>query len=134
MIVSVAGSEIDRIGDIARALEDHKPGDTVDVKVMRDGSERTLRVELEERQEHGLRHRSFFYSGDDDDDVVIGFLRARKALEESMRELNKSLEKLPSMLEENDVIREEIRERLREESNKDRNYRRIRAVKTSYDI
>ena len=27
-----------------------------------------------------------------------------------MRELNKSLEKLPSMLEENDVIREEIRE------------------------
>ena len=51
-----------------------------------------------------------------------------------MRELNKSLEKLPSMLEENDVIREEIRERLREESNKDRNYRRIRAVKTSYDI
>jgi len=136
VIISVAGSEIERVGDIARALEEHKPGDTVDVKVLRDGSERTVRVELEEHPEHGMRHRSFFYSGDDDDEnVVIGFPpEARKALEESMKELHKSLEKLPSALDENDVIREEIRERLREESNRDRNSRRTRAVKTSYDI
>jgi membrane-associated protease RseP (regulator of RpoE activity) len=154
VIVSVDGEEIERIGDISRALRDHEPGDTVDVKVVREGSERTLKVELDERSEPRTRRRSLLIphgEGDGDDDVVIGITpevhqEIRRAIEESMRGMHESLKALPKMLHDEDVIRLEINEEIREETRKAREVarearraareaaRRARFVRHSFDI
>jgi membrane-associated protease RseP (regulator of RpoE activity) len=145
VIVEVDGEEIGRVGDISRALDDHEPGDSVDVKVMRDGSERTLKVELEERPEPRMKRRSFSVPRGDGDDngFVIGFSEEdgenlRRAIEESMRGLHESLEALG----ENDddrVIQLEIREQLRKERQKIREgarkaARQARFARHSFDI
>jgi S1-C subfamily serine protease len=49
VIVEVDGQAIAKSEDIARAVEDRKPGETVEVKVQRGGEERTVRVKLGRR-------------------------------------------------------------------------------------
>jgi S1-C subfamily serine protease len=44
--VEVAGQPVRSVADIGRALDAHKPGDTVKVKVVRGGGETTLDVTL----------------------------------------------------------------------------------------
>ena len=134
VIVSVDGEEISRAGDIARALRDHDEGDKVPVKVLRDGSERTLEVEIADRPE--MSHRSFYFNdgdGDDDEnDLMVLPPQTReeihKAIEESLRGLQNSLKSLNS---EQEKIREEIRNQIRL---RPRDTQRVRYDRSSYDI
>jgi len=48
-IVSIGGTRIENLYDMSYALQDHKPGDTVDVIVIRDGAQTTLRATLSSR-------------------------------------------------------------------------------------
>jgi putative serine protease PepD len=45
-ITAVDGREIEDSGDVASAIDDHKPGETVELTVRRDGEQRTIDVEL----------------------------------------------------------------------------------------
>jgi Tol biopolymer transport system component len=49
-IVEMAGTKIQNLYDMTFALQDHKPGETIDVVVGRDGSRVTLRATLGERR------------------------------------------------------------------------------------
>jgi hypothetical protein len=59
VIIAVDGKGIAAQGDIGSALSDREPGDTVAVKIVRDGVEKTIDVEVAERPEH-KRHGSMF--------------------------------------------------------------------------
>src|SRR5258708_37941403 len=48
-IVSIGGPRIENLYDMSYALQDHKPGDTVDIIVLRDGVRTTLRATLSTR-------------------------------------------------------------------------------------
>ncbi len=50
IIVDVSGTPVNSLGDLYSALEDKKPGEKVQVKVMRGRSEKTLEVTLSERK------------------------------------------------------------------------------------
>jgi Tol biopolymer transport system component len=45
-IISMAGTRIENLYDMTYALQDHKPGQTIDVVVMRNGDQKTLRATL----------------------------------------------------------------------------------------
>ncbi|MGH9867905.1 MAG: PDZ domain-containing protein [Candidatus Polarisedimenticolia bacterium] len=140
VILSVDGQEVSRIGDIGRALREHEEGDKVSVRVMRDGSERTLEVEIEDRPDTWMSPRSFrfnFDEDDGDDDAKVIILprdrdimsdEQRKALEESMKALRESMKTLK---DERIKIQHEIRNQLRDQR---RDVRRARIVNTTYDI
>ncbi len=49
-IVDIGGTRIENLYDMTYALQDHKPGDTVDVVVIRDGQRVTLRATLGSRR------------------------------------------------------------------------------------
>jgi Tol biopolymer transport system component/Zn-dependent M28 family amino/carboxypeptidase len=49
-IVEMAGTKIENLYDMTFALQDHRPGETIDVVVVRDGSRVTLRATLGERR------------------------------------------------------------------------------------
>src|SRR6185503_7814689 len=46
VIVEMAGTRIENLYDMTYALQDHKPGETIDVVVLRDGKRTTLRATL----------------------------------------------------------------------------------------
>jgi Tol biopolymer transport system component len=48
-IVSIGGTRIENLYDMSYALQDHKPGDTVDIIVVRGGERKTLRATLTTR-------------------------------------------------------------------------------------
>jgi TolB protein len=48
-IISIGGTRIENLYDMSYALQDHKPGDTVDIIVVRDGAQKTLRATLTTR-------------------------------------------------------------------------------------
>jgi len=48
-IISIGGTRIENLYDMSYALQDHKPGDTVDIIVTRDGAPKTLRATLTSR-------------------------------------------------------------------------------------
>ncbi len=50
IIVALGDAPIENSGDLLGALRDYRPGDTVDLTVVRDGGEETLEVTLDERQ------------------------------------------------------------------------------------
>ncbi len=52
-IIRMAGTKIENLYDMTFALQDHKPGETVDVVVVRDGKELTLRATLGSRSDRG---------------------------------------------------------------------------------
>ncbi len=49
VIVGLAGRRVVENTDLGRILADHRPGQTVEVRVLRDGKERTVRVKLGKR-------------------------------------------------------------------------------------
>jgi serine protease Do len=51
VILAVNDREIDRVGTLQRVVRSYRPGTTVDVKVVRDGQPKTIRVTLEERKD-----------------------------------------------------------------------------------
>ncbi|HSN68125.1 MAG TPA: PDZ domain-containing protein [Thermoanaerobaculia bacterium] len=52
-IVRMAGTKIENLYDMTFALQDHKPGETIDVVVIREQKETTLRATLGSRAERG---------------------------------------------------------------------------------
>ncbi|MBV8543579.1 MAG: M28 family peptidase [Acidobacteria bacterium] len=48
-IVSIGGTRIENLYDMSYALQDHKPGDTVDIIVIRNGEKKSLRATLTTR-------------------------------------------------------------------------------------
>jgi Tol biopolymer transport system component len=52
-ITRMAGTKIENLYDMTFALQDHKPGETVDVVVIREGKELTLRATLGSRADRG---------------------------------------------------------------------------------
>lgn len=53
VIVEMAGTRIDNLYDMTYALQDHKPGETIDVVVLRNGQRTTLRATLGSRSSAG---------------------------------------------------------------------------------
>src|SRR6185503_8711295 len=53
VIVEMAGTRIDNLYDMTYALQDHKPGETIDVVVLRNGQRVTLRATLGSRPTAG---------------------------------------------------------------------------------
>jgi S1-C subfamily serine protease len=51
VIIEIAGREVDDVADVASEVRRHRPGDEIDVVIMRDGQEQTLRATLGERPE-----------------------------------------------------------------------------------
>ena len=49
VIVSVGGRKVASTDDLQNALQDKKPGETVDVEILRQGSRVTVPVRLSER-------------------------------------------------------------------------------------
>jgi putative serine protease PepD len=49
VIVGIDGRPVDEPEDVSDAVSAHRPGDEIEVEVMRDGKRRTIRVELETR-------------------------------------------------------------------------------------
>lgn len=49
IIIGVDGMQVGTISDLFSALEDNQPGEVVEVKIIRNGRERTLSIELAER-------------------------------------------------------------------------------------
>ena len=52
VILSVDGHKVVRPEDLARDIADRKPGDTVTVKILRDGQEKDVQVTLGVRPDH----------------------------------------------------------------------------------
>jgi S1-C subfamily serine protease len=52
VITALGDAEVNSYGDLFGALRDYRPGDTVELTVVRDGNERTLDVTLGERPEN----------------------------------------------------------------------------------
>jgi membrane-associated protease RseP (regulator of RpoE activity) len=69
VIIAVDGKGISERGDIAEALSDHEPGDRVAVKIVRDGSDKTVDVEIAERSRP--RHRSMFLPEEHDHEMEM---------------------------------------------------------------
>ena len=53
LIVSMAGTKIENLYDMTYALQDHKPGETIDVVIVRAGERKTLRATLGTRGSGG---------------------------------------------------------------------------------
>jgi C-terminal processing protease CtpA/Prc len=96
VIIAVAGKGISDQGDIAMALSDHEAGDRIPVRIVRDGSERTVDVEIAERP--GLlqkRHGMLLPDGDDLDLEKLRELspETEEAIRESMERAREELER-----------------------------------------
>jgi len=68
VIIAVGGKGISDRSDISLALSDHEPGDRVAVKIVRDGSEKTVDVEIAERS-GPRRHGAIFLPGGEEIDL-----------------------------------------------------------------
>jgi putative serine protease PepD len=51
VIVGIDGHPVDEPEDVSDAVARHRPGDEIDVEVMRDGERRTIRVKLDKRSQ-----------------------------------------------------------------------------------
>ena len=67
VIIAFAGESLADNGALTRAVREAKPGDKVEVTVLRDGQKKTINVELGERQ----NDFAWFTPGSDDDVKVI---------------------------------------------------------------
>ncbi len=67
VIIAFAGKKLDDQSDLGKAVRAAKPGDTVDVTVLRDGKQQTIKVELGERE---TGNQFVWSTGDGDDDDV----------------------------------------------------------------
>lgn len=66
VIVAFAGEEIEDTGDLSRAVRKTRPGDEVEVEVLRDGARRTIAVTVGEREP-----QVHVWSDRDDGDVLL---------------------------------------------------------------
>jgi hypothetical protein len=139
VIIEVDGKGVADRGDISAALADHEPGDTVTVKVIRDGAEKSHQVEVAERpaprpgRRSELRLPRFADRADDlmleqylteasRQDVERAMETAREALEEAMesrldvqREVEESLRQSELARADQALTAERIRDQVRQE-------------------
>jgi len=54
-ITAVDGREIKEPGDLSSAILEHKPGDRIELEVVRDGEQRTIDVELGTRPDQAIQ-------------------------------------------------------------------------------
>ncbi len=66
VVINVDGKDVSDRGDIHEALDDHEAGDRVPIKIIRDGSERTLEVEIAERPTPKARRGALALPADED--------------------------------------------------------------------
>ncbi|HEV8376102.1 MAG TPA: PDZ domain-containing protein, partial [Candidatus Polarisedimenticolia bacterium] len=128
VIIAVDGKGIADRGDISQALEDKEPGDQVTVKIVRDGSEKTLEVEVAERPGPkgrrgslalpGGEEGSFFEDNDDDHDFEA--LEPEGLPEDSRIEIEKALRQAHEAMSHQDIQRRVEIEKAMEEVMKHR--------------
>ncbi len=124
VIIAVDGKGIAEQGDIGSALSDREPGDSVAVKIVRDGVEKTINVEVAERPEHKRhgslmtpppypRHEGWADDDEDQDDIDVEDLdnapddgRMRIELRRALEEAHKALAQ--SMMQQDKIKRQEI--------------------------
>ena len=125
VIIAVDGKGISDRGDIGAALADKEAGDTVAVKIVRDGSEKTIDVEVANRPTPKARHGSLLVPDEDkaiwmdeddeedledihdhDSDVVPDNSRIQLQIERALREAHRAMNISP---EQNREIQSEIR-------------------------
>jgi membrane-associated protease RseP (regulator of RpoE activity) len=113
VIIGLDGKGISDRSDIAEALSDRQPGDKIAVKIVRDGTERTLDVEISERP--GMRrHGSFFLPEGDEMDHDGMEMNSPEAQESVRRALEQAQEELQRAMEERRGAQEEASAALRE--------------------
>ena len=112
VIISVGGKNVEDYGDIGRVLRDLEAGDSIDVTVVRNGSERSFDVKLDDRPGPARTRRSFYVPGELDPETRIAIEKSvREALEsshEALREVNEQLR------EEHDRVKEELKIQMKE--------------------
>ena len=119
IIIEVGDKGIDDVGDIGRALRDNDAGDNVEVKVVRNGSERTLDVKLDERPGARRGRRGFYLPGAIGPEVRLAIEKSiREAMEtahKAMREANEALRMQNDKIRvEQHKVREEIQKQMQE--------------------
>lgn len=119
VIIAVGGKGVEGIGDIGEALRDREAGDSVEVKVVRDGSERTLNVKLDEKPAPARGRRGFHLPGGfDDEERIVIEKRVSEAMEmahKAMREANEQLRvEHDRMRSDQDEMRQEIQKQMKE--------------------
>jgi membrane-associated protease RseP (regulator of RpoE activity) len=94
VIIAADGKEVSDRGDLREALADHEPGDKVSIRIVRDGSEKTVDVEIARREGPGMRHGSM--SLPDDREMWIEGIgketseQIHQALEQAMKEIERT--------------------------------------------
>ncbi len=119
VILEVDGQEISDSGDIRDALSDHKAGDRVPVKVVRDGNDVTLDVTLDEEHSFGHPRHGAFYVGPDAIGIGEGVVSVdeeeiQRAVEEAQRALKEAMEEMHLQMKEQHEKQKEMEQEIRE--------------------
>lgn len=123
VIIAVNGKGIAERGDIAEALADKEPGDTVPVKIVRDGSEKTLTVEIAERSTPKAHHGALVLPGgdktwiegdDEDNDIEIQDLEDVPDHSQIHREVERAMEQARAAMKDSILERKELEKELKE--------------------
>jgi membrane-associated protease RseP (regulator of RpoE activity) len=121
IIIRVGRKDIEDHQDLIRAIDRYDPGEEVEVKIVRDKDEKTLKVTLEEGKGRISKHLSILpenfdvYVPEMEFDFPEMHIRIPKIDLESLEELEKMEEKIKEEMEfHSDELNEEL-ERLEEE-------------------
>jgi len=107
VIIAADGKEVSDRGDFREALADHEPGDKVSLRIVRDGSEKTVDVEIARREGPGMRHGSMFLPEDKE-------IQIESFGKETSEEIHKALEQAMKEVEQTKMEREDLRRQIRE--------------------
>jgi len=107
VIIGIDGKEVSDRRDLREALVDHEPGDKLPIRIIRDGAERTLQVEVAERPAPDGRHGAILIPEDGDFEMEV-------LPEESREEVLKVLHDAREMVERSRGQREEMRLKMQE--------------------
>jgi len=142
IIIGVGDESVESAGDIASALRDHDPGDRVGVKVIRNGSERSLDVKVARRpgppRGQG-RHGMIMNLGPEwEQHWKVDGDQIRKAVEEALKASGMAMQEVQKQLrEQNRVIREQnraINEQIRRRMDSLRGTIRANNVRAVYEL
>ena len=107
VIIAADGKEVSDRGDLREALADHEPGDKVSIRIVRDGSEKSIDVEIARREGPGTRHGSMILPKDKE-------IQIESIGKETAEEIHKALEQAMKEVERTKMERAEIHRRLHE--------------------
>jgi S1-C subfamily serine protease len=86
VIIRLADQTIESAADLTKAVRDHKPGDKVDVVIIRDKKQKTINVELGKTKEKEFNVKIF---GDDDKnlDIYLNPQEMREDLDDALKNI-----------------------------------------------